>query len=891
MGLFSGKKKTYVSSVVYNLAGDEKDRPQYLKSLVAGNVVTSSDFSIADTINGGYKNGPGIKLKNFFRWANTNYDLIGMPTSKLNSIADLDVDVLEEHIPHALDESVTVEQSIFDVADYFHWADQYMIMNQWNNYLTDWVSDYDEATSEIVITLEDTSTIRFTPVGFNPQGLYIYATYRISTGFEAGSLVGGSVVPLAPGADWPEVFDWDEETYSAVPRVQNLDTTVLTTVSYSDGRPNEVSSSTTSANENWTEIHGVWSKRDYLGVDNTTGKMSEEVQTMYQNQVSHVNQGIGTTSSDETIAGGVIKTTAVKTTTDSLVLDRSYRIDTQTNTLSTFEAPQVFIYEIGSGIPELDALIQEDPGTNQYFPFIPIRLNNQFIQESDPAYPLIKKAYKKSVNGKIDSLIESIADNESIDDIDYAYCVFGVSLNVKENTCRQYLYRYFEKLMDNQASSESAYNIWKARFNENDETQASWMEWLQAQSEPGSILYGTPAPSISGYAAIPTNEVSIKSTGTFATNYDIRISWQSISEETGTGQLDAARKKGDLWFVSLPSDNLGTGEIFGFSRNVVVTKYYLNWQVTANSWKRLKIIGMVHRNYIYNGKFVEIDMKEALDDPEESGFILPLHYPTYDEMSLVDATQMSTACCFIVFNCYKVVKQKWYQTGIFKILLVVAVIAITVATGGAGALSAGLLGTNAAVGAALGLSGLASIVVGAIANAIAAMIVMKIVTVFSTAVFGKKFGAIVGAVASVVAIAVGTSMMNGGSLSAGFSSLMDAKSILTMTVAAGDGVSGLINASAMKWNTKTQDLVKNYAVKTKELDELFAEEFGYGKGVINPMDLVDISDPTRSTVMAETPGFFLSRTLMTGSDIADLSMGLIGSFSELTLTTDLPSID
>ena len=71
---------------------------------------------------------------------------------------------------------------------------------------------------------------------------------------------------------------------------------------------------------------------------------------------------------------------------------------------------------------------------------------------------------------------------------------------------------------------------------------------------------------------------------------------------------------------------------------------------------------------------MDISAKEALEDVEESGFIIPLHEGVYRAMGLKDSTQMATACSFMVFNCYQVVKKKWYQTGIFKIILVVILI-------------------------------------------------------------------------------------------------------------------------------------------------------------------------------------------------------------------------
>ena len=42
MGAFSRKKKIYVSSSTYNLAGDIKDRIRYLPTIIAGHMIDGS---------------------------------------------------------------------------------------------------------------------------------------------------------------------------------------------------------------------------------------------------------------------------------------------------------------------------------------------------------------------------------------------------------------------------------------------------------------------------------------------------------------------------------------------------------------------------------------------------------------------------------------------------------------------------------------------------------------------------------------------------------------------------------------------------------------------------------------------------------------------------------
>ncbi len=145
----------------------------------------------------------------------------------------------------------------------------------------------------------------------------------------------------------------------------------------------------------------------------------------------------------------------------------------------------------------------------------------------------------------------------------------------------------------------------------------------------------------------------------------------------------------------------------------------LYWQETAETWHCLAITGLTHVNNIYEDKSIYTDAFTALGDADESGFIIPIHEAVFRAMPMVQATQMSTACCYLVVNSYVVVKQAWYQTAFFQILLIVVVIVISIFTFGAGSiLGAGVLGTDAAIGATIGLTGTAALVAGAIVNAL-----------------------------------------------------------------------------------------------------------------------------------------------------------------------------
>ena len=137
----------------------------------------------------------------------------------------------------------------------------------------------------------------------------------------------------------------------------------------------------------------------------------------------------------------------------------------------------------------------------------------------------------------------------------------------------------------------------------------------------------------------------------------------AMQRKTGTGPAMIGAKKGDYLVETIT--------VAGSDNAIRLTH-----QISDTEWEALEIIGAVHDNLIYNNKSVTITATEALLDNEESGFLLPIHYATYREMSLVDATQLGTQTSFMVLNSYKVVKKKWYQTGFFKLVVFVAVIAV-----------------------------------------------------------------------------------------------------------------------------------------------------------------------------------------------------------------------
>lgn len=878
--LFGGSKTTYVSSAVYNLAGDVKQRPDFMKTVVVSHILSGDRTTGTRNTLDRYLGGPGINLRRFGLWAKESgySSAIGTSNSTVTLPSDVDQELLASILSNIYGTTVLVNESQIGTADYYKWAMQYMLINHPDKFGGLWTADYDEMFNQVIINIPGMAPIGVTPIGFENFKQYLYVRLNQEREPESSSSFGSWIVGFGPSRSGYSQASSNTVTVA-------VDTTTVATVTKTKiGEPPRVHEVTTPSVVNIQLKSTVHTKHSQLpdpANSLVVGIVTDSISTRQRYVVVPV-----TTESSQTIGD---ETTHVSRTDQVVKVISEYQIGQVIVRQAAWGNEEIFIYKRGSGNAALDSLFAASTVVGTFFPVIPVRIDNQFISDSyySHLYPWVQKAVRRASNFTFDTLVDQIGENPNLADIDFAYMVFGTSLNTPENTAKRYIYEFFKGV--GLSSGEHALNAFWTNYNAALQSWSDWTHWYtQMRSVPAK--YRNPGSSYEPPVRLPMPEFPVTNVVvSAAANYNMVIGFSAVSETTHIGKYIPGAKVNDLRIYSGPthtlfgypeqSENLTTFNMVETGR---VESIVIEWQVGENTFRRLKVMNPTHTNNVYDGKSVKILSSEALSSGTESGFIIPMQNEILRSFPIPVATQLVTACNYIVFNCYKVVKQEWYETSFFKIILIVVIVVVAIYSGGGSlASSGGLLGSNAVIGAALGFTGTAALVVGAIANAIVGMIVSQIISRVSVQIFGEKFGTIIGAIASIVVLHVGSGMASGQTMSASFSNMMNAENLMKLTSSAADSLTKYMQASAQDFTSQTEEVLNDYTKQMKEISEKYLKEFGPGDGA----DLGVIQQAVIDRL--EKPEVFLSRTLLTGTDIADISHAMLDNFTEFSVSPTL----
>lgn len=318
---------------------------------------------------------------------------------------------------------------------------------------------------------------------------------------------------------------------------------------------------------------------------------------------------------------------------------------------------QAFSYRFGGTDARLNLFLRQltshESGT---FPAIVIKKNNIYLNddrftgsswETSAAYKT-SKVYGDRMKIDIDLVLERVRENASEGDIDYAFIQPGIILASTTQVAKKYLFNYFMNLYTVHPDNKPAYEAWVAAA-----------KYPEHSTVKRNVAENCPAQSFRIYD--PDNQ---------ANSVDMEIAWRYMTYEEKSGSLSGYEIE------------CGTQEIiqsrwqgrFVMLEDYDVTKVYLRKPLTDTTYAELCIVGLWHENYVYKGHSVQSSVWDMFNDPEGdfgTGFIIPLDYGIFITLNARDRLQLAQEAFHMVFNCYVARKQKWYETGFFKFVLVI----------------------------------------------------------------------------------------------------------------------------------------------------------------------------------------------------------------------------
>jgi len=446
--------------------------------------------------------------------------------------------------------------------------------------------------------------------------------------------------------------------------------------------------------------------------------------------------------------------------------------------------PDLWIYDTATGTyPNLE--IKEREQVTPYLPIIPIRIANQYMDESedkakiDKALNFLGLDLKDLCTDMRDAAAESGGSMP-----DDSYVVLGASLTRDTERTNEYLFRFFKRMYGESKISYSDHKYWGANYVPPEEP--FWNITASKAEVPSSTLP-------------PMNKLHIKDS-----RYDQTLQWNYITHRIYTGSLEG-KKRGEhsIRFVRRQTTEINDRDE---TYRVTHSDAIISKQVTPTQIEEYVVSGLYSSFKVVGRSTVAVTLEEVLDDPDnlDVPFVIPLRDDILRDMGNIKGHDLIYESVWLMGMHHDTYKVKWYQRGIFKLVVIVVSVIIGFVVGGpAGA-----------------------------ATAVKAAMIGMIVSAFMP-MLQDLLGAELALVVATIATAIGAGFdFNAFLESAGTSLAQTTTAIATATTVAGVSTMSLANAALMLYSglkgmdlaEDMEDLQVTAADLTKDLEEMGDEQ-------------------------------------------------------------------
>lgn len=479
-------------------------------------------------------------------------------------------------------------------------------------------------------------------------------------------------------------------------------------------------------------------------------------------------------------------------------------------------------YEDGAGTwPLLDAVYDgehEESGT--FFPFTYFRFK-KVSENSDKTSENYKSGKKlaKRLGIQFDQMADAINENPDIADVEQVIMTFAVPANTTNEVERRYLFDFFDSLYLSQDADRRFASATEAK------------EYLTTSGESTSLQ--TVSPSI--IVQDKRFKMTLRNSG--------------IYKKQVTGSIGAVGTHQSGYLQdTVPTPMVLIDPSTGLETTVqLYDKYhYYQRQISETAYEEIRVVGMETQFHIFDGW-------STIGDEEDKFLVIPLDRSITENYRLTDRNELYSRGLQYIFNSVVKVKLAWYQTGLFRAVIVIVAIILAWFTYGESLAALGELLAAGEYAAAAIL--ILTLVLEAVVINLAFKLFVKLV--------GVKYAFIVAIIAALVGI---SSALEHGSISgAPF-----AQELLTASA-------GISNAASNKIQEDIQDLLK----EAHEFEEFIKEQTKLLKTAKEELNTNMHLSPF--VVFGESPEDFYNRTVHSGN-VGVLSIDAISAYVDIKLT-------
>lgn len=692
MGLFSGKKKVFVGVANSKMIPDA-DAPQALKDSVtayisdSGKVNGNPGASLVDYTLLGMEKSIVTGVKRLNRWVRKpgKYDSVGSVVGELYTLSDSDVrDRISDEIQSRYTQPLTFYYLNNLFYDFGHFTRQVLIDRYSYN-----PTENSLIYKDIPLYLEDAEIHTVEPVALEelvgPGFTSGYTPYRerdVTRLYKAEDIV----------VDPDIQFDFFEVTAVNTLTIVTTKSITQTIVTTPGATPEDEPIVET------TEVATVVINIPELGL----------VSSVYIDTVATEETVSEETTVDETTQVSTTVKELLYITTENYKCTYSFRdtfssyfysqnMDWTTMTDEEIKAvidnitePAIRIqvgyeYETAEGNKEIvyktltdteTSYVEDGEGKKPFGTFLPmlyIKRNFKFVEaDTSPDFYKESKAYAKKLNLTFKDIVNQIKEEVNDQDkIMQTYLKFGVDYNSTSPEDLLYLHGFFKKYFKF-CDIEDTYN----------------MDFVY---EPDTA-YKVPGRQLRFKDKVTSHSIFCNSLAiVYGSGSDVEVGTITTGRGIDPPEPEPEESSGSKW---------GSKWVWFFRNLIRNRRYkYFRKQITETTYEEVRVYKMGADVYVSSGKSAHPGQDDG------SALLIPVDFDVVKSIKgFKHKEKFLYSCIYIEFLTYVVQKVKWYQRGIFKLIVFAVSVAITVFTGGAGVTVASVLMaavTNFAIGLAI----------------------------------------------------------------------------------------------------------------------------------------------------------------------------------------------